>query len=239
MRSKAQCGVHSATAHVTARSLAVRLQHSSYPPHLPEVSPHPTSSQELAILGSHLEKLSLGSIRRHRGSTNSFINSFVLGTADVCRLVPIIWFQLFLTKLLGNMHGAWTTKYHFPSWAIQYFIGNPVFHCSSFEGGQSPHCSILKSGLVFKVKLATTGLNFRSSRKSFFLFVFFFQSVHKVRKTVCSGCLHSTRHPHRIGTPESGSSAVPYGQVLDGHKPERRKQTDVETHPNKGNFLQN
>lgn len=55
----------------------------------------------------------------------------------------------------------------------------------------TPHYSILQSGLALKAKLASVGLDFTSKRKSFFLSRFFFQSVHKVRKTDYSRCLNS------------------------------------------------
>lgn len=54
------------------------------------------------------------------------------------------------------------------------------------------------------MKLANMDLILDQAGSHFSSLYFFFQSVHRVRKTVHSRCLNSTRHPHQTGTPRDG-----------------------------------
>lgn len=200
--------------------------------------------KSLQIFGSYLEKLSFGSIRKHRGSI--FIHSFVWGSADGCRLASILWFQLLVTKLSGNIHGVWTTKINsklskrgrvgptakqIDFTEIQDVIVAPWRGATATRFPSSEVDECLK-WLTWDLILDQAGSHFSS-------LYFFFQSVHRVRKTVHSRCLNSTRHQHQTGTPRDGSSTAPYRQEVDAHKQNWCQQTEMETHPNKGNSLWN
>lgn len=73
---------------------------------------------------------------------------------------------------------------------------------------------------MLKVKLANAGLDFRSSRKSFFLFVFFFFKVYTGSEKQFIADASTAQGTHtKLELPETGSSTVPYRQKVDAHKP--------------------
>lgn len=169
---------------------------------------------------------------------------------DVCRPVPIIWFQLLLSKLLGNIHGVWTTKITFhtergrksqPYGNPGLFHWDPVFHCSSLKEGNQPGTLFWPlwwtDRQVLKGKLATVRLDFRSSRKSFssLFFFFFLSKVYTRSEKQFIADVSAAQGSHTRPAP----MLLHVGGGVDPHKPNRHKQTDVETHLNKCNFLQN